>query len=142
MFNARRTSGEHPTIKSIHKLSPRKISNMAKVGPQSTSTRLAKLDGRTTLAKRAKQRREELIQHVGGNPSATQKALIEQAVMLQMRIDMMDSATIEGGAMNSGDDRRYLAWANSLARLMRQLGQKSAPRPTVSLAAHIANRGG
>jgi hypothetical protein len=115
---------------------------MPKLGPQSTSTQLHKLDGRTQLAKRAKCLREELVQHVGGSPSATQKALIQQAVMLQMRIDMMDSATMEGLAMNSGDDRRYLAWANSLTRLMRQLGQKSAPRPAVTLAAHIANRAG
>ena len=115
---------------------------MTKIGPQSTATRLAKLDGRTQLAKRAKRLREDLIQHVGGTPSATQRALIDQAVMLSMRIDIMDSKTLEGLDQGEGDDRRYLAWANSLARLMRQLGQKSTPRPTATLAAHLAQRGG
>jgi len=114
---------------------------MPKIGPQSAGTRLAKLDGRTQLAKLAKQRRNDLIQHVGGNPSPTQTILIEQAVMLAMRIDILDRKTLDGIDMNDGDDRRYLAWANSLARLMRQLGQKSSPRPTVSLAAHIAKVG-
>jgi len=115
---------------------------MPLLGPQSTNTRLAKLDGRTQLAKAAKRRRAELIAHVGGNPSATQTILIDQAVMLSMRISLMDRKTLEGDAMGEGDDRRYLAWANSLSRLMRQLGQKAAPRPTVSLADHLAKRGG
>ena len=114
---------------------------MPLLGPQSTNTRLAKIDGRSQLAKAAKRRREDLIRHVGGNPSATQTIMISQAVMLQMRIDLMDRKTLEGDDMGEGDDRRYLAWANSLSRLMRQLGQKAAPRPTISLADHIAKRG-
>ena len=116
---------------------------MKNIGPRSPSTRLAKLDGRTQLAKRAKKHRTDLIQHVGGNPSATQLLLIEQAVGLQMRLDMLDSKTIgEGLDMGDGDQRRYLAWANSLQRLMRQLGQKAAPRPGASLADHLARRAG
>lgn len=116
---------------------------MNKLGARSPATRIAKLDGRTQLAKRAKKLRADLIQHVGGNPSAVQLTLIEQAVGLQTRCDMLDSKTFNDGIeLGDGDQRRYLAWANSLQRLMRQLGQKSAPRPTVSLADHLAKRAG
>jgi hypothetical protein len=115
---------------------------MTKIGPQSTATRLAKLDGRTQLAKQAKRLRQDLTQHVGGNPSATQRALIDQAVRLSMRIDIMDRKTLEGLDQGEGDDRRYLAWSNSFSRLMRQLGQKGAPPPAISLAAHLAKKRG
>ena len=114
---------------------------MSKIGPQSPATRLAKIDGRTQLAKRAKSIRESLIQHVGGKPSPTKMILIDQAVMLQMRLDMMDRKALDGIEPNDGDDRRYLAWANSLARLMRQLGQKSAAPPKITLADHLAKHG-
>jgi hypothetical protein len=113
---------------------------MPKLGPRSAATRLTKLDGRTQLAKRAKRLRDELRQHVGGNPSATQMVLIDRAVMLQTRIDMLDKQTLDGHEMNDGDGRRYLAWTNSLTRLMRQLGQKSAAPPVASLSEYLAGR--
>jgi hypothetical protein len=114
-----------------------------KPGAQSPATRIAKLDGRTQLAKRAKKLRADLIDHVGGNPSTVQLALIEQAVGLQPRCALLDSKTFnEGIELGDGDQRRYLAWANSLQRLMRQLGQKRAPKPAMSLADHLAQRAG
>lgn len=114
---------------------------MRPIGPQSRPERLSKLDGRTKLAKLERKTRADLIQHVGGNPSATQMMLIEQASMLQMRINLMDRKTIDGVEMTDHDVRHYLAWCNSLARLLRQLGLKGAPQPKVTLADHLSARG-
>jgi hypothetical protein len=103
---------------------------------------LAKIDGRSQLAKRLKMLRADLIAHCGGAPSATQLALIGQAVTLQMRMDLMDNQveTFEMGT--GGTQNRYLAWANAFQRLMKQLGQKATAKPTMSLAEHLAQRSG
>jgi hypothetical protein len=111
---------------------------MKPIGPRSKPDRFKKLDGRTQLAKLQKSLRADLIAHVGGTPSATQKLLIEQAVGLQLRLSLLDQTTLYGMDMTPSDTPRYLAWANSLARLLRQLGLKSAPQPKASLAEHLA----
>jgi hypothetical protein len=79
-----------------------------------------------------------LTAHAGGEPSATQRALIEQAVQIKLRLAVMDRKFAETGAQTEHDGRQYLAWANSLARLLRQLGmQGTEPRPP-SIAEYFA----
>jgi hypothetical protein len=83
--------------------------------------------------------RAELVAHVGGNPSATQRALIEQCVQLRLRLAVMDRAFAEaGGTMTAHDSRTYLAWSNSYSRTLRQLGLKGAPAPVATLAGYLA----
>jgi hypothetical protein len=101
---------------------------------------LAKLDGRTREARLMREARAELTAHVGGKPSATQRALIEQAAQLRLRIATMDRRYAETGEMTAHDSRTYLAWANSYSRLLRQLGLKGAPAPVMTLAEHLAAR--
>lgn len=85
---------------------------------------------RTREGQRAKRFRVDLIAHLGGNPSITQRALVDQAVELKRRLLVMDrrfSRTEEF----SGRAKEYLAWSNSLARLLRMIGlERAAPRPT------------
>jgi hypothetical protein len=113
---------------------------MKPISPQSQPSRFKKLDGRTRLARLAKSLRSDLTKHVGGNPSATQKLLIEQAIGLQLHIALLDQKTLDGYDMTSHDVHHYLAWCNSLSRLLRQLGLKGAPQPKQSLAEHLAAR--
>ena len=102
-------------------------------------TEPVKLDGRTRTARAALAFKGELVQHVGGTPSAVQSAVIEQAVQIKLRLMLMDGAFAERGAQSAHDARQYLAWANSLSRLMRQLGPAAKPKvPT--LAEHLAQR--
>ena len=84
--------------------------------------------------------RAELTAHVGGNPSATQRALIERAVQLTLRIGAMDRKFGQSGEMTEHDSRTYLAWSACLSRAMRDLGLKPAASAPPSLREHIAAR--
>lgn len=87
--------------------------------------------------------RADLAAHVGGKPSAVQRALIDQAAMLQLHVAAMDRKAAEAetcGCLSERDARQYLAWCNSLSRLLRQLGLKGAAAAPASLADHLAGR--
>ena len=101
---------------------------------------LARMDGRTREARFLCRARAEMVQHVGGNPSATQRTLIEQAAQLQLRLAVMDRRFAETGAQTDHDSRTYLAWSNSLSRLMRQLGVKAAAQAAPDLRRFLAAR--
>ncbi len=81
--------------------------------------------------------RAELTAHLGGRPSATQRVLIDRAAMLTLQIAMMDARQASCG-LSPRDSREYLAWTNTLTRLMRQLGMKGLAERPRSLADHIA----
>lgn len=100
---------------------------MNTIGPYSRPHVLAKIDGRTKEARLLRETRAELAQHVGGNPSATQRALIERAAQLSLRIALIDQRFAETSTQTEHDSRTYLAWSNSLSRTMRELGVHAAP---------------
>ena len=83
--------------------------------------------------------RAELTAHVGGNPSATQRALIERAAALTLHLTLLDAKLLRtGGAMTGHDSRQYLAWSNSLTRTLRELGLREAPRAAPTLQEYLA----
>src|SRR5215469_6715056 len=90
------------------------------IGPYSRPHRLAKIDGRTKLAKLMRETRTALIAHVGGHPSATQRALIERVVWLTVKCCQID-AKIVAGTDTEYDGKSYLAWSNALRRALRDL---------------------
>ena len=100
---------------------------MHRLGPHSRRGVLDKLDRRSAEARFLADVRAELIQHVGGKASATQKALIDQASWLRLHIRLMDNRTAEGHAMTETDSKTYLAWVNSLRQLMVALGPEVPP---------------
>ena len=103
---------------------------MSQIRPYCSQNTLAKVDGRTREARLMARTRADLVAHCGGSPSATQRALIERAVNLSVRVAAMDAKFVEDGTMTEHDSRTYLAWSNTLARTMRQLGLNGpAPRP-------------
>lgn len=110
-------------------------SSLRRVGPYSRPQALQRLDGRTREARLLRQVRKELTEHVGGKPSATQRALIDRAAWLSLRVAQLDGKTAEGGQMTEHDARTYLAWSNTLTRTLRQLGTKSAEAAPRSLDA-------
>ena len=112
---------------------------MKALGPHSRATVFAGLDGRSSDARAMRRVKIELIAHVGGKPSATQKALIERIVMLGHQIALMDARHSEGG-WTERDGRQYLAWVNSHSRLIGRLGMKSAAQAPRTLEQHIAER--
>lgn len=110
---------------------------MPRLGPYSRASVLAKLDKRTREARLLAEVRADLTAHVGGSPSATQRRMIERAAWLSLHVAQLDAKAAEGGAMTPHDTRTYLAWSNTLTRLLRQLGMKGAAAKPRSLADHI-----
>ena len=86
--------------------------------------------------------RAELTAHVGGKPSATQRALIERMAWLRLHIRLMDNRTAEGRELTELDSRTYLVWVNSLRLLTADLGPAvvlPAGKPA-TLAGYLAAR--
>ena len=79
--------------------------------------------------------RAELTAHVGGHPSAIQRALIERAVMLSLQVAQIDAKMLAGGPLTVHDSNYALAWNNALRRTLVALGVKgstAAARPTLA----------
>lgn len=105
-----------------------------KLGPYSRPKALAMVDGRRSEAKVMADHRAELVQHCGGAPSATQRALIERAVALHLRLRLMDIEMTSGRGMSEKNGREYLAWNNAYTRTVKQLGMKGVSQRTPTVA--------
>ncbi len=99
------------------------------LGPYSRPGPLANIDGRRREAGLLRHIRDELTSHVGGKPSATERALIERAAWLTLHVAQLDASIMAAGAMTEHSSRIYLAWSNSLSRTLRDLGLKAAAAP-------------
>jgi hypothetical protein len=89
---------------------------------------VANLDWRSREAKVLVAAREELTRHVGGEPNAVQRVLIERGARLMLYLEMMDAKAFEAaGTLTERDSRQYLAWVNALRLCLRELGLKAAP---------------
>ena len=73
--------------------------------------------------------RAELTQHLGGKPTAPQRILIDRAAALSLRLHLMDRESARSGEMTERNGRQYLAWSNSLTRVLNQIGLTAAPAP-------------
>ncbi len=91
------------------------------------------MDGRTRESRLLRDIRKDLIAHCGGSPSTTQRVLIDRAARLTLQVALMDEKQADGG-LTERDGTQYLAWTNTLTRLMRQLGLKGAAERPKSLA--------
>jgi hypothetical protein len=115
-------------------------SDMTRIGPHSRPHKLAVIDGRRAEARRLKEVRAELTAHVGGNPSTTQKMVIARIAMLTLRMELMDGRALKTGDMTEKDAREYLAWNNTVSRMLMQLGVHAAPARPRTLADHLASK--
>ena len=88
-----------------------------------------------------RQVRKDLIAHLGGNPSVTQRVMIDRAAWLSLRIALLDAKILDG-SFTEHDSRTYLAWSGHLSRLMRDLGLKGAAQTPRSLREHLAAKAG
>jgi hypothetical protein len=112
---------------------------MAKIGPHSRPDKLQIIDGRLAEGKLMARVREELSQHLGGKPNPAQKILIDRAAALSLRLHLMDRESARsGGVMSERNGRQYLAWNNSLTRLLSQIGLESASARPLSPSEALA----
>lgn len=101
-----------------------------------------KLDRRSAESRFLRDVRTELTAHVGGNPSAAQRAIIERMAWLRLHLRIMDNRTAEGRELTERDSRTYLAWVNSLRLLTADLGP-AVPLPSdkpATLKDYLAQR--
>jgi muconolactone delta-isomerase len=84
-----------------------------------------------------RQLRAALVQHVGGNPTAVERILIERAVMMTVHLARMDAEALASGRMSDYARKQYLAWDGKLRQALRQIG-KGAPERGPSLAQYLA----
>ena len=112
---------------------------MPALGPYSRATRLANVDGRSPEGRLLRSVRDELTNQLG-DPSPAQKALIDRAAWLSLRIAQLDDRTLNGG-FTDFDNRQYIAFSNALARVLRTLGLKGGRQKSVDLAAVLRGIG-
>ena len=109
-----------------------------RLGARSEPGRLARVDKRTAEGRFVQTVRAELVAHVGGDPTAPQKLLIEAAVFKAMRLAMVSEA-VKAGAVTSQDkaDEMFLKFSGSLREDLRLLGMERPAQQAPSLAEHI-----
>ncbi len=97
-----------------------------RVGAYSSPDALARLDNRSREGRIMAQVRADLTTHLGGKPSATQRAMIDRAAWLTLHMALIDAKIGTTGSLTDHDSRTYLAWSNTLTRTMRSLGLHGA----------------
>jgi len=85
-----------------------------------------KPDRRTVVGREATKFRADLVRHCKDKPSVTERALIDLAVQLRLRVMMMDYRFLQQGEQSPNDAAIYLAWVNTLSRVVRALGLKAS----------------
>lgn len=97
------------------------------------------IDGRSTIGRLARDLEAQLVAHVGGNPSVTQRLLIERIVKIKLQLDAFDSK-LATGAWTGHDQRTFNALLSAQRLACRELGLSAAPPPQQSLAEYLAAR--
>jgi hypothetical protein len=93
-------------------------------GPYSREAAIARPRRRTRESRFLEKTREDLTAHCGGDPSTTQKLLIERIAMTLLRIELMDRDALndKSGVLTETQTKNYLAWENTVSRMLRHLG--------------------
>jgi len=93
------------------------------------------LDNRTREARYLAPARQALVDHLGGNPSATQLVLIDRCAWLMLHCLLLDQRVASGQQSWGENDRKcYLAFSNSLVRTLREIGLEGNPTRQPTLA--------
>ena len=91
--------------------------NTARVGPHSRALRRGvvgdQIDGRSREGRFLRAAEAELIAHVGGSPSFTQRLLIRRAARAMLRLELFD-AKLQSGNWSDDDGRTYGGLQNAV----------------------------
>jgi len=111
---------------------------MPQLGPHSRPGKLSVVDGRRSEARFMANVRSALLGQIHENPSTMQLMLIEQCVVLSLRIHLMDLQFLKQWETTDPNQQDYLAWINALDRLHGRLGLGGPvePDPGASLPEH------
>jgi len=119
-------------------LAPPPITNRTRVGTGAEI--LPGLDGRTGPARRYREIVADFVQHLGGEVTAAEEAVIRRAAQLQLWCEDAEAAFARGEAF---DITSFTTAANALRRLLADLGlQRRARDVTPDLRDYIAGKHG
>ena len=83
----------------------------------------------------------DLVEYLGGNVSIVQRALITRACRLALHLELMDRRSlVEGKPLTTHDHNHYVAWSNSLARLLLKIGVQAAAARAPNLVEFSSDR--
>jgi hypothetical protein len=99
---------------------------------------LNRLDGRTLAAREAQAFRSALISDIGGDPSAAQQALIDQAACLHALTGDYGRRQITG-ELTAAEIPLWLAAINNLRRILETTGMERVAKQ-VDLQTYLANK--
>jgi hypothetical protein len=100
-----------------------------KTGPYSKPWHLARPRRRTRVPRFLTQIRADLTKHLGGKPNVAQQLMIDRIAMTLLRIELMDRDALDSdtpGVITERQSINYLAWTNTIGRLLRDLGLDEA----------------
>lgn len=98
----------------------------------------ASLDGRSELGRFVRHLEAELVAHVGGAPSITQKLLIDRIIRTRLQLDALDEK-LAAGSFAPHDQRTYGALLNAHRLGLRELGKPAKAQPQDALQ-YLANK--
>jgi hypothetical protein len=108
-----------------------------KITPHSRLLARGCVDGRSREGRFLSACRDELAQHVGGNPSPAERVLIDRLAWLRLHVTLIDEKVSGGSPMSAHDQRAYMAFSNAISRGMRQLGLKGVAARPLTLDEHL-----
>lgn len=112
---------------------------MQRIGPQSRLLDHGSLDGRSVEGRFLRAIEAQLAEHVGGQPSVSQRLLIARVARVALRLELYDRK-LAAGEFTDHDGRVYNALHNALRLGLRELGMKSTAAKPLTLTEHLARR--
>ena len=114
------------------RISKPKPEGSTRIGTRGTI--LEGVDMRTHGGRRFKELAADLFEHVGGNPTAPQVAIIRRAAAIAAWCEAQEAAQASGGDF---DIAAYGAAANTLRRLLSDLGYQPPQRDVTTLSEYL-----
>lgn len=93
-----------------------------KPGPFSRDKTLSRLDRRTKAGKLMRTIAGDLVNDLGGDPSAAERLLIQAASVKAVRLSLLADMLLEGGDIGEGSDHHAIAWFNSMRLDLMAIG--------------------
>lgn len=107
----------------------------ARLGPYSRPHTLTLIDGRCQVARCIRDLAQELVRHVGGDPTPAQLLLIREAAIKNAKLGMLVDKILQDAEPDVDlATRCYLAWSNSLRRDLEALGIRQPEKVVQRLA--------
>jgi hypothetical protein len=114
------------TVRAMTK-APRNPKTLPRLSPHSRLLKRGCVDGRSREGRFLAAARAELAVDLGREPSQAERVLIDRISWLRLHVMLIDERVAGGHPMASHDQRAYLAFSNSIARMARVLGLRPLP---------------